>query len=164
MSESRPSGGPAETPPPPPPASPPTGMPPAPSWAGPPPVYWGSTAPAKPRSRRTLWIALGIVAVLLLLGLWACSLLLKDLGNNFGPAAAVISAADGQITGFRVNTFNGRTTITFQAAQGVDVADGPSLACNVVKPTLASTTAQATAWVIVNRAGDVIGSSETPCP
>jgi hypothetical protein len=104
------------------------------------------------------------VTLLVILLVGSCGLLLRDLGTNVGPAAAVMNASHGQITSFNVNTFNGRTTITFQAAQGLDLADGPSLACDVVKPTLETTTASVAEWVIVNRAGDVIASNATACP
>jgi hypothetical protein len=162
MDETPPGGhGPADTPPPPPSAWSPPAVPGAPTWAG---TGWGPPPAPKPRSRRTLWIVLGIVAVLLILLVGSCALMLRDFGSNFGPAAAVMNASNGRITSFRVDNFNGQTTMTFQAARGLDLADGPSLACDVVKPTLETTAAQATEWVIVNRAGDVIGSNKTPCP
>jgi len=111
-----------------------------------------------------LWIVVGVVVLLLLALVGSCALFLRDLSTQFAPAASVINVSRGQIDSFRVNTFNGRTTIIFQAAQGVDATDGPDLACRIVKPTLANTSAAGTAWVIVNRAGDAIASNETPCP
>ena len=111
-----------------------------------------------------MWITIGIVALVLVLLVGSCALLLRDLGNNFGPAFRVVGASNGQIDSVHVNSFNGHTTITFQAAVGLDVADGPRLACQFVRPTLEGTSAASTDWVIVNRAGDVIASIDTPCP
>lgn len=54
--------------------------------------------------------------------------------------------------------------MTFVAARGLDVPDGPAVACSVVRPILARTDWAAARWTIVNRAGDVIASDETPCP
>ncbi|MDL2335876.1 MAG: hypothetical protein QFC55_07590 [Chloroflexota bacterium] len=126
-------------------------------------AQWGSPPPAPPRSRRNLWIVAGVVALLLVLAVGSCALLLKDVGDMLTPGLKVVQGSGGQIDSVHVNNFNGHTTITFQAAIGIDFSDGPSLACNVVRPALATTAARDTAWVIVNRAGDMIASNETPC-
>jgi hypothetical protein len=140
--------------------------PPGPGWvpASPPQMTWYPPPPPVKRSRRTLWIVLGVVTLVLLLVIWSCSQFIGQLGNSFGPGFAVINASNGQITNFNVNTFNGRTTVYFTAARGLDLPDGPRLACDVVGPAIEGTTLAGAEWVILNRAGDVIASSDTPCP
>lgn len=87
-------------------------------------------------------------------------LLFRSLGNEF----AVMAASSGDIDSFHAYTYGVTTTITFQAARGLDLPDGPRLACDVVGPALQTTDWAGADWVIVNRAGDVMASNETPCP
>ncbi len=75
-----------------------------------------------------------------------------------------MAASNGQIDSFHVVSNGPTTNITFQAARGLDSPDGPRLACDVVRPALATTDWADASWVVVNRAGDVIASSEMPCP
>jgi hypothetical protein len=86
------------------------------------------------------------------------------LERSFANGSAVIAASNGQIDGFHAFTNGSTTSITFQAARGLDLPDGSRLACQVIRPALASTDWAQTRWTIVNRAGDVIASHETPCP
>jgi hypothetical protein len=83
----------------------------------------------------------------------------RALGNGF----AVIAASGGEIDSFRAFSDGPTMTVTFQAAQGIDLPDGPRLACEVVRPALAGTDWALARWTIVNRAGDVVASDETPC-
>jgi hypothetical protein len=123
-------------------------------WAAPP-------AQRRPGSRRKWRIGCGLLLLVLVIGVGACTVL---LARSFGAAAAVMSASGGRIDGFNASTFNGRTTITFQAAKGVEPSEGPTLACDVVRPALATTELSGADWVTVDRAGDVIASKATPCP
>jgi hypothetical protein len=63
----------------------------------------------------------------------------------------------------RVSRATAARPVTFQAARGIDAADGPRLACEVIEPTLEGTDLEDADWVLVNRAGDVIASDETDC-
>jgi hypothetical protein len=100
---------------------------------------------------------LAIAIVVLAAGAFFLS---RSLANGF----AVVAASNGQVDGFHAFSNGSRTTITFQAARGLDLPDGPRLACQVVRPALATTDWAEAGWTIVNRAGDVIASAETPCP
>jgi hypothetical protein len=51
-------------------------------------------------------------------------------------ANAVVEASGGRITHFNAFANGPFTRITFVAARGVDLPDGPALACNVVRPVL----------------------------
>ena len=105
-------------------------------------------------------IGCGLLLLLLVLGVGACTVFfVRSLGSGF----SVIANSGGAIETFSVVSANGRTRITFQAARGIDVEDGPRLACDVIKPTLAGSELAGADWVLVNRAGDVIASDETPC-
>jgi hypothetical protein len=121
------------------------------------------TPPPEPRAgQRRRWllgcgVALAVVVVLVAVGAFYVS---RSLANGF----AVVSASNGQIESFRAFSNGSATTITFQAARGLDLRDGPRLACQVVRPALAATDWAGARWAIVNRAGDVIASHETPCP
>jgi hypothetical protein len=157
-----------------PPAGPPP-APPAPPAAPPPalgstPGAWPSadpgatgwqTPPAPSRSRRNWVIGCLVLVVVLVVGVGACTVLAL---RSFGPAGAVLVESSGEIDAFNVQTFNGQTEIVFTAARGIDEADGPRLACQVIGPTLAGTDLDGTDWVLVNRAGDAIATNETPCP
>ena len=103
---------------------------------------------------------LGLIAILVIVGALGVSTLSRAFGNGF----AVMAASGGQIDSFRVFANGPVTNITFQAARGLDLPDGPRLACDVVRPALATTDWANANWVVVNRAGDVIASNETPCP
>jgi hypothetical protein len=81
----------------------------------------------------------------------------------FGTGFGVVAASGGQIDSFRGFSNGPTTTVTFQAARGIDTPDGPRLACEVVRPALAGTDWALAEWTIVNRAGDVSASDETPC-
>lgn len=145
-----------------PPAAPPPPPVPGPAAAQPEPPApgWDAVAPAR-RSRRGWLIGCGALLLLLIVAMGACGALLV---KTVGPAGAVLAASNGQIDGFNAQSINGRNEITFQAAVGVDGEDGVRLACEVIGPALAGSDLERTPWVIVNRAGDVIGSSETACP
>jgi hypothetical protein len=106
-------------------------------------------------------IGCGVLLVLLAVRVGACTVM---FARSFDTGQRVIDASGGQIDGFHFATYNGSTTITFQAAQGVDASAGPRLACDVVRPTLVRIGAAGVGWVIVNRAGDPIASDTTPCP
>lgn len=156
--------GPGSGPPPPPgaPALPPAGSPAWPPPAPAPGAGWAAPQAAnRPRSRRRWVIGCAVLLILLVLGVGACTLLFV---RSLGSAATVIGASNGRIDGVNVQNNNGRTTITFQAARGVDESEGPRLACDVVRPALAGSDQAEARWVIVNRAGDVIASDRTPCP
>jgi hypothetical protein len=122
---------------------------------------WVGVTPGRPASRRRWVIGCLVLLVILVLAIGGCVAL---LWRGFGGAASVIANSHGEIDGFRVYTGTSGTTITFTAARGLDLADGPRLACTIVRPSLAGTDLADADWVIVNRAGDVIASSATPCP
>ncbi|HEY6571383.1 MAG TPA: hypothetical protein VIZ22_13900 [Candidatus Limnocylindrales bacterium] len=105
-------------------------------------------------------IGCGLLLLVLVLGVGACTVFfVRTLGSGF----AVIANSGGDIESFSSSTFNGRTVITFQAARGVDLEDGPRLACEAIKPALAGSELEDEEWVLLNRAGDVIASNETAC-
>ena len=166
-------------PPPPQPAPPPgpatqSGLPPAPplppatppvgptnaAWPGGPPSSWNAPAAPRRSSRRRWVIGCGLLLLLVIVGIGACTVLFV---RSFGTGLSVVAASGGQIETFRVFTGNTGTTVTFQAARGIDGADGPRLACEVIEPTLEGTELEDADWVLVNRAGDVIASDETDC-
>jgi hypothetical protein len=123
---------------------------------------WVASPPApRPGSRRR-WIlgCAGLLAIVVILGGLAAYGLSRTFGNGF----AVMAASAGEIDSFHAFTNGSRTTITFQAARGLDLPDGPRLACEVVRPAIAKTDWANAGWTIVNRAGDLIASDETPCP
>ena len=152
---------------PPPPSAPPPGPPPSPPSAppyvgqSPAPVSWapGSPTPAR-RSRRRWVIGCGLLLLLVIVGIGACTVLVV---RNFGAGFSVIANAQGDITTFSASNVNGRTTITFRAARGLDESDGVFLACEVIKPTLANSDLASADWVLVTPAGDVLASNATPC-
>ncbi len=144
--------------PPPAPAMPPSAPTPAP-WPGAPASSW--IPPTEPqRSRRRWVIGCGILLLLVIVGVGACTVLFV---RSFGSGLSVVAASGGQIETFQVFSGSSGTTVTFQAARGVDAADGPRLACEVIEPNLRGTELEDTDWVLVNRAGDVIASDETDC-
>jgi hypothetical protein len=102
-----------------------------------------------------------VLLLLVIVGIGACTLLVV---RNFGAGFGVIANSAGDITTFSANSVNGRTTITFEAARGIDVEDGEFLACEVIKPTLAGSDLASADWVLVTPAGDVLATDETPCP
>ena len=117
--------------------------------------------PQSPRRSRRKWvIGCGLLLLLLVIGVGACTVLLV---RGLGPGFSVIANSGGDIETFSAVSANGRTRITFQARRGLDVEDGPRLACEVIKPSLASSELAAADWVLVNRAGDVMATNETPC-
>ncbi len=118
---------------------------------------WTSPSEARPGSgrRRLLGCALLVVIVVVAIGFLASRL----LGTGF----AVMAASSGDIESFRAFSNGAETTVTFQASRGIDVPDGPRLACDVVRPALVGTDWALARWTIVNRAGDTIASNETPC-
>ncbi len=120
---------------------------------------WLPAGPARPKRR----IAFGCLALVLLL-LVGALVVVVTLLPQFGPGFSVLNGSNGQIE--RFNLFDGPsgTHLTFQAARGIDLPDGPRLACTVVRPRLAGTNLANLQWTIVNRAGDVIASYATPCP
>jgi hypothetical protein len=83
--------------------------------------------------------------------------------QQIGPIATLQSEVAPDITFVNVSVFNGRTSITFTATQGIDVDDGPRLACEVVRPALEISPYRGASFRIVNRAGDVIATDQTPC-
>jgi hypothetical protein len=128
-----------------------------------PPLAWMSQpAPeSRPRSRR--WMVFGCLGLVVIVGV-AIVVGGFALGRAFGNGFAVVGASGGEIDSFHAYSNGGPTSVVFQAARGIDLPDGPRLACDVVRPTLASTDWASVSWVIVNRAGDTIATSETPCP
>ena len=147
-------------PPAPPASTAPPGTPPNATWPGGPPSSWN--APTEPRrsSRRRWVIGCGVLLLLVIVGIGACTVLFV---RSFGTGLSVVVASGGEIETFREFTGTAGTTVTFQAARGIDIADGPRLACEVIKPTLEGTELEDVDWVLVNRAGDVIASDETDC-
>jgi hypothetical protein len=125
----------------------------APGWVVPP------LEPKPTSQRRRLLGCLAVLVVVALIAGALAFLLSRTLASGF----AVMGASGGDIDGFHAFSNGPTTTITFQAARGIDLPDGPRLACEVVRPTLASTDWALARWIIVNRAGDVIASDETPC-
>ncbi|MFN8629586.1 MAG: hypothetical protein U0838_04475 [Chloroflexota bacterium] len=129
---------------------------------GPAPGQVGWPPPSPPRRSRKPWVIGCLVLFLLLvIGVGSCTVF---FARSFGVAGSVLAASNGQIDGFRANSFNGRTSIVFTAARGIDIADGQRIACTAIVPTLRNAGADDD-WVLVNRAGDVIASkSNTSCP
>lgn len=84
--------------------------------------------------------------------------------RTLGTGLAVIANSGGEIETFHAFSNGPTLTVTFQAARGLDVPDGPRLACDVVRPALVNTDWANARWEIVNRAGDVMASDKTPCP
>jgi hypothetical protein len=101
-----------------------------------------------------------LVAVVVILVAVGVFFLSRSLANGF----AVVAASGGDIDSFNAVSNGQGTSITFQAARGLDLPDGPRLACLVVRPALAPTDWAHARWIIVNRAGDTIASDETACP
>jgi hypothetical protein len=117
--------------------------------------------PERPPAGRRVLLGCGAVIALLLIAFGALAMVLTLALRN---GNAVVEASGGRITSFHAVTNPPRTTVTFVAARGLDLPDGPGLACDVVRPVLARTDWAAAEWTIVNRAGDVIASDQTPCP
>lgn len=139
----------------------PWGQPGAPGW-GPAPGQpaWPPTAPAR-RSRKPWVIGCLVLIALLLVGVGSCTVFFV---RSFGVAGTVLANSNGEIDGFHANTYNGRTSIVFTAARGVDEAEGTRIACTVIVPAMRNAGAEDD-WALVNRAGDVIASkSTTSCP
>jgi hypothetical protein len=113
-----------------------------------------------PAGRRVLLGCAAAIAVVLIVAVALALLLSIALRNG----NAVVEASGGRITSFHAFTNGPKTSVTFVAARGIDLPDGPGLACDVVRPVLAQTGWAAAEWTIVNRAGDVIASDQTPCP
>jgi len=146
--------------PPPPPLGPPPGAWPPPT-PGPGGAGWVPPGAARPASRRR-WV-IGCLVLLLVLVVAAAGCIAL-VWRGVGGAVEVVASSHGQIDSFNVYTGTSGTTIRFTAARGVDTSDGPRLACEIVRPTLAGTDLADASWIIVSRAGDFIASSGTPCP
>jgi len=123
---------------------------------------WSAPPPERsPTSRKKILLGCGGLLAGLAVVFTALVLALSSLlrqGN------AVVEASGGRITSFQAFSNGPVTTVTFVAARRIDEAQGPSLACDVVRPVLAGTGWASARWTIVNRAGDVIASDQTPCP
>jgi hypothetical protein len=121
---------------------------------------WSVPVPKPPPTRRRF--LLGFVAILaaIVLAVGSCTVVFLLVARN---ANAVVEASGGRITHFSVFANGPFTTITFVAARGIDLPDGPALACKVVRPVLKRTDWAAARWTLVNRAGDVMASDQTPC-
>ena len=91
------------------------------------------------------------------------AVVLVSFGNEVGTMASVPGETGGQITSVSATTVNGRTQWELFAAPGLDVRDGARLACDVVRPILVRHGLRDAEFYVLNRAGDVIGSWQTPC-
>ena len=110
--------------------------------------------------RRTFW--LGCLAIILVPVLLVAVGLIY-LGRDLGLVAAFATESDGQVSYANVRTVGGQTRWELYAAPGLDLADGPRLACDVVRPIFARHGASVPEFYVLNRAGDVIASWRTPC-
>jgi hypothetical protein len=122
-----------------------------PGWNAPPP---------RPASRKRWLIGCLVLVIVLVIGVAGCAVFFV---RSFGSAGEVVLASDGRIDQFNVRSINGVTHVTFWAARGIDAAEGPALACDVIVPSLSGTELASADWVLLNRAGDVIATDETPC-
>ena len=123
---------------------------------------WITPTPERPGASRRRWAIGCLVAIVLAAALigGAAFLFARTLGTGF----AVIAKSGGEIETFHAFSNGPTLKVTFQAARGLDVPDGPRLACDIVRPALVNTDWASARWVIVNRAGDEMASDETPCP
>ena len=123
---------------------------------------WSVPSPEPlPKSRKRLILLCGAVLAAIVIGVAAFAFLVSTALKN---GNAVVEASAGRIEGFHAFSNGPNTTITFVAARGIDLSDGPALACAVVRPVLANTDWARAHWTITNRAGNVIASEQTPCP
>ncbi len=134
---------------------------PAPSPASDPASGWTPPSTGRSTSRRGWVIGCAVLLIVALLGVGGCAVL---VWRGVGGAVLVVAGSHGEISSFRMDAGTSGTSIMFQAARGLDEADGPRLACDIVRPNLDNTDLADATWIIVNRAGDVIASDQTPCP
>lgn len=121
---------------------------------------WSVAPPERPPTGRRVLLGCGAAIAVVLIVAVAFALVFS-IGLRNGNA--VVEASGGRITSFHAFTNGLKTSVTFVAARGIDLPDGPSLECDVVRPVLARTDWAAAEWTIINRAGDVIASDRTPC-
>lgn len=118
---------------------------------------WTPPPEARPGSGRRRVLGCGLLAVIVV------AAIAFVVWRSLGTGLAVVAASGGDIERFQAFSNGAATTVTFQAARGIDLPDGPRLACQVVRPTLVGTDWALAKWTIVNRAGDMIASDATPC-
>jgi hypothetical protein len=134
-----------------------------PVYVAPPQEARGGWTPGGPRgSLAGRWfIGCGALLLLLAIGVGSC---VSSLGRTAGAGAVVLATSGGEIDGFAPEYIDGKTRFVFSAAPGIGPRDGLRLGCGVVRPGLAKMNAADQAWILMDRAGEVIASSETPCP
>ena len=160
------------------------GPPPPPPWGTPPPLSFPPPPPPPPPVTAYLppppdpsqgwtpggargplagrWL-IGCGALLLLVAI-GVAIAVSSIGQLGSAAGTVIAASGGEIDGYRTEVVNGRTVLVFDAAPGIGARDGIRLGCGVVRPTLAKTVLRLEPWLLIDRAHEVIATSETPCP
>jgi hypothetical protein len=89
------------------------------------------------------------------------------VANTLGPAIAVSSQitanSDGQIAFTSYNWQNGVGQFSIRLAPGVPDSAGPSIACEVVRPTLRGTQFENDRFAIFDTYGYLVADWRTPC-
>ena len=137
---------------PPPPYSP-YGSPAQPAYVAPPPGVPGAGVPPARQSRRTLWIVLGIVGGVLVLGIIACVVVFAVVANSSTPSKTLQAYCDALKTRdyqTAYNQFSSNVQSQISEAQYASIEDGSvrSLngisSCSVSNVTQGDTTATGT--------------------
>ena len=110
--------------------------------------------------RRSFWLACLVVILVPVLLVLA---VLVFAGKEVGAIVSFPGETGGQITTANIRTIAGRTRWELFAAPGLDLADGARLACDVVRPVFVRRGILNPEFYVLNRAGDVISSWQTPC-
>jgi hypothetical protein len=110
--------------------------------------------------RRTFW--LGCLAIILVPVVLVAAILLL-VRNEVGTIVDFAGDTGGQITSVDVHQVEGRLQWELYAAPGLGPRDGPQLACDVVRPVFRRHGVANAEFYVLDRAGDVIASWQTPC-
>jgi len=103
-------------------------------------------------------VLLGIVAV----GVGSC---VYVVAGRLGPALSMSMRIqnDPRVRSASYSWYNGVETWTIDLAPGVPDSDGPTVACQVVRPAFQGTQFENDEFRVYDSEGFVVASEETPC-
>ena len=99
---------------------------------------------------------LGVIALLV-------AIVVNFFFSAFKTIGDLEAGSNGLIDGINETANQNGTAVTMYAAVGVGPDEGVQIACTIVKPILARDGQSGVRFFVLDRAGDVLATNETPC-